>query len=91
VNGASSKWSAHRCLNCGTLRRYASKIETANTTGSAAHFPKIKHLAGEGLERPSTLTTEQVRELAASVMAHIEPRKPAKKKTNSRKMLGTHD
>lgn len=43
--------------------------------------PKIKHLAGEGLERPSMLTTKQVRELAASVMAHIEPRKPATKKT----------
>lgn len=36
--------------------------------------PKIKHLAGEGLQRPSTLTTKQVRELAGSVMAHIEPR-----------------
>jgi hypothetical protein len=36
--------------------------------------PKIKHLAGEGLQRPSTLTTRQVRELAGSVMAHIEPR-----------------
>jgi hypothetical protein len=43
--------------------------------------PKIKHLAGEGLERPSKLTTAQIRELAASVMAHIEPRKkPTKKK-----------
>lgn len=36
--------------------------------------PKIKHLAGEGLQRPSTLTAEQVRELAGSVLAHIEPR-----------------
>lgn len=35
---------------------------------------KIKHIAGEGLQRPSTLTTDEVRELAASVMAHIEPR-----------------
>jgi len=34
----------------------------------------IKHLAGEGLTRPSTLTAAQVRELAASVMRHIEPR-----------------
>lgn len=34
----------------------------------------IKHLAGEGLQHPSTLNAEQVRELAASVMAHIEPR-----------------
>jgi hypothetical protein len=36
--------------------------------------PKIKHIAGEALQRPSTVPTEQVRELAASVMAHIEPR-----------------
>lgn len=34
----------------------------------------IKHLAGEGLSRPSSLNAAQVRELAASVMAHIEPR-----------------
>jgi hypothetical protein len=34
--------------------------------------PKIKHLAGEGLQRPSRLTAKQVRELAGSVMAHIE-------------------
>jgi len=37
---------------------------------------KIKGIAGRGLEAPSTLTTKQVQELAASVMAHIEPRKP---------------
>jgi len=37
--------------------------------------PKIKHIAGKGLKAPSTLTTRQVQELAASVEAHIEPRK----------------
>lgn len=36
--------------------------------------PRIKHIAGKGLEAPSTLNTKQVRELAGSVMAHIEPR-----------------
>ena len=36
--------------------------------------PKIKRIAGQGLKAPSTLTTKQVRELAASVEAHIEPR-----------------
>ena len=41
--------------------------------------PKIRHIAGKGLEKPSTLSTKQVRELAGSVMAHIEPRKPTKK------------
>lgn len=35
---------------------------------------RIKHLAGEGLSRPSKLTTKQVQELAASVMRHIELR-----------------
>ena len=42
--------------------------------------PKIKHIAGIGLRAPSTLTTTQVRELAASVEAHIEPRGPNKPK-----------
>jgi hypothetical protein len=37
--------------------------------------PKIKHIAGIGMEAPSRLTTAQIRELAASVEAHIEPRK----------------
>jgi hypothetical protein len=36
--------------------------------------PKIKHIAGRGLEAPSQLSTKQVRELAGSVLAHIEPR-----------------
>ena len=36
--------------------------------------PKIRHIAGKGLKAPSTLTTKQVQELAASVEAHIEPR-----------------
>jgi hypothetical protein len=32
---------------------------------------KIKSLAGKGLKAPSTLTTEEVREVCASVMEHI--------------------
>jgi len=35
---------------------------------------RIKQLAAEGLARPSKLTAAEVRELAGSVMAHIEPR-----------------
>jgi hypothetical protein len=34
----------------------------------------IKTLASEGLQHPSKLTAARVRESAASVMAHIEPR-----------------
>jgi hypothetical protein len=37
--------------------------------------PNIKHIAGEGLKRPSMLTTKQVQQLAASVMEHIERKK----------------
>ena len=37
--------------------------------------PKIKHIAGVGLKTPSKLSNKQVQELAASVEAHIEPRK----------------
>jgi hypothetical protein len=51
---------------------------------------KIKHIAGIGLKTPSKLTTKQVRQLAASVEAHIEPRrKPvlrARKKQSTRKL-----
>ena len=35
----------------------------------------IKDLAGKGLRAPSTLTTDETRELAASVLRHVEPRK----------------
>lgn len=34
----------------------------------------IRHIAAEGLQRPSSLNAKQVRALAASAMAHIEPR-----------------
>jgi len=37
--------------------------------------PKIKRIAGIGMVTPSKLTTKQVQELAASVEAHVEPRK----------------
>lgn len=37
--------------------------------------PAIKHIAGKGLENPSSLTTAETQKLAASVLAHIEPRK----------------
>jgi len=37
--------------------------------------PNIKRIAAEALRHPSMLKTKQVQELAASVMAHIEPRK----------------
>ena len=35
----------------------------------------IKHIAGIGMKTPSKLTNKQVQKLAASVEAHIEPRK----------------
>jgi len=34
----------------------------------------LKHLAGEGLARPSALTAKEVRELAGAVLSRIEPR-----------------
>lgn len=45
--------------------------------------PKIKKLAAKALKSPSMLTTEETRELGESVMAHIEPREPAPKKTSA--------
>lgn len=41
--------------------------------------PKIKHIAGVGMKTPTKLSTKQVQELAASVEAHIEPRRKPKK------------
>lgn len=37
--------------------------------------PRIKELSGKGVRDPKSLTQDQVQELCASVMAHIEPRK----------------
>jgi hypothetical protein len=48
------------------------------STPSPITSPKIKHIAGVGMKTPSKLTTKQVQELAASVEAHIEPRKKPK-------------
>ena len=39
----------------------------------------IKRIAGVGLKAPSKLTTKQVQKLAASVEAHIEPRRTGRK------------
>ena len=40
---------------------------------------KIKSLAGKGLAAPSTLTTKETQELAASVMEHIARQKQTAK------------
>jgi hypothetical protein len=37
--------------------------------------PKPRHIAGVGLKKPEALSRKQVQALAASVEAHIEPRK----------------
>jgi hypothetical protein len=41
---------------------------------------KVKHEGGIGLKKPGALTPKQVRSLAGSVEAHIEPRGKGKKK-----------
>lgn len=45
---------------------------------------QIKHIAGVGLKTPSKLTTKQVQKLAASVEAHIEPRRTQGRGPNRR-------
>lgn len=40
---------------------------------AAINSPKLKKLAQKALKSPSMLTTEETRELGASVMAHITP------------------
>jgi hypothetical protein len=51
---------------------------------AAITSPKLKKLAQKALKSPSMLTTEETRELGASVMAYLSPSKdtppsPAKK------------
>jgi hypothetical protein len=52
--------------------------------------PKIKKLAAKAVKAPSMLTTEETRELGASVMAHLSPTKEASpvagKKTSAKKV-----
>ena len=36
---------------------------------------QLERIAGEGLERPSSLNADQVRSLAGAVLRRIEPRK----------------
>ena len=45
-----------------------SRVPAPTTSG------RIKTLASEAMQRPSTLNAKQVRALGASVMSHIEPR-----------------
>ena len=42
---------------------------------AAITSPKVKKLAQKALKSPSVLTTEETRELGASVMAHLSPPK----------------
>lgn len=55
-----------------------SKSKPPSRPPSPLTSPKIKHIAGVGLSTPSKLTTKEIQELAASVEAHIEPRKTPK-------------
>ncbi|MBI1213787.1 MAG: hypothetical protein GC190_20190 [Alphaproteobacteria bacterium] len=36
---------------------------------------KVEHAAGKGLRKPNSISDKQIQTLAASVEAHIEPRK----------------
>jgi hypothetical protein len=49
--------------------------------GEPRTFKNIKHLAGEALKDPDSISRKQVRELAGSVLAHIEPRRIGRKLT----------
>ena len=45
-------------------------------TPSPITSPRVKELAGKLLKDPKNAKPDDIQELAASVMAHIEPRKP---------------
>jgi hypothetical protein len=42
--------------------------------GEPRTFRYIKHIAGEALKDPDSVSRRQVQELTGSVLAHIEPR-----------------
>ena len=49
----------------------ANTYNCAMPKAPAITSPKIKKLAAKALKSPSMLTTEETRELGASVMAHV--------------------
>jgi hypothetical protein len=53
-------------------------VKTPSRPPAPLTSQKIKHIASEGLRAPSTLKTQEIQELAASVMSHIEPRANSK-------------
>jgi hypothetical protein len=61
---------------------------------AAITSPKIKKLAAKAVKSPSMLTTEETRELGASVMAHLSPAKEESsvlgKKTAAKKSPAKH-
>jgi hypothetical protein len=61
---------------------------------AAITSPKIKKLAAKAVKSPSMLTTEETRELRASVMAHLSPAKEESsvpgKKTAAKKSPAKH-
>jgi len=57
---------------------YMSKKLNPPAAPSPITSGKIKRLSGIGLKTPSKLTNKQTQELAASVLAHIEPRRKKK-------------
>lgn len=57
--------------------------------GEPRTFRYIRHLAGEALKDPGSVTERQVQELAGSVMAHIEPRRTTGRRPNKRGMRRT--
>jgi hypothetical protein len=57
-------------------RRLGFLFRTAAPAVAEITSDRIKHLAGLGLKTPQMLMPDQVREVCASVMAHIE-RTPA--------------
>jgi hypothetical protein len=60
------------------VRRNLGKNKIPSTPPIPISSAKIKLLAGKGLVAPSTLTTEEVRKLAASAQRH-SARKSSKK------------
>ena len=55
-------------------------MATKNRQPATLTSARIKHLAGLGLEDPAALSDRQTRELAGSVMRHIEKQKKEKEK-----------
>jgi hypothetical protein len=74
---APSKLRVIAPLEDPTMNEGFDRLKLAGKKHHEITSEHIKHLAGKGLQNPTTLTEVEVKELCGSVLAHIERREAA--------------